>query len=228
MLELENVVSGYGRSVILHHISLTAGEGEAVSLLGRNGMGKTTTIRTVMGLLPARSGQIRFKGQDITNARPERISRLGIGYVPEGRGVFPTLSVYENLVMTARSGPWTLESIYSLFPQLYRRRNHMGNELSGGEQQMLSIGRALMLNPSFLILDEAAEGLAPLVQDEIWACLKKIKEAGLPMLIVDKDIAALLEIADRHYVIQKGEIRAVCTTGQMRESRGEIDRFLVL
>jgi branched-chain amino acid transport system ATP-binding protein len=228
MLELENVVSGYGRTVILHQISLTACEGEAVSLLGRNGMGKTTTIRTIMGLLPARSGRIRFKGEDITKASPERISRLGIGYVPEGRGVFPTLSVYENLVMAARSGPWTLESIYSLFPQLYQRRNHMGNELSGGEQQMLSIGRALMLNPSFMILDEATEGLAPLVQDEIWGCLKKIKEAGLPILVVDKDVAALLEIADRHYVIQKGEIRAVRTTREMRESREDIDRFLTL
>jgi branched-chain amino acid transport system ATP-binding protein len=228
MLELENVVSGYGRTTVLHHISLTAGEGEAVSLLGRNGMGKTTTIRTIMGLLPVRSGRIRFKGQDITNASPERISRLGIGYVPEGRGIFPTLSVYENLVMAARSGPWTLESIYSLFPQLYGRRNHMGNELSGGEQQMLSIGRALMLNPSFMILDEATEGLAPLVQDEIWACLKKIKETGLPILVVDKNIAALLEIAGRHYVIQKGEIRALRTTGEMRESREDIDRFLAL
>jgi branched-chain amino acid transport system ATP-binding protein len=228
MLELENVVSGYGRAVILHGISLTVGEGEAVSLLGRNGMGKTTAIRTIMGLLPARSGQIRFKGHDITGAPPERISRLGIGYVPEGRGVFPTLSVYENLVMAARPGPWTLESVYSLFPQLYRRQNHMGNELSGGEQQMLSIGRALMLNPSFMILDEATEGLAPLIQDEIWACLKKIKKTGLSILVVDKDIAALLEIADRHYIIQKGEIRALRTTGEMRESREDIDRFLAL
>jgi branched-chain amino acid transport system ATP-binding protein len=228
MLELENVVSGYGRTVILHHISLTAGEGEAVSLLGRNGMGKTTTIRTIMGLLPARSGRIRFKGEDITKASPERVSRLGIGYVPEGRGIFPTLSVCENLVMAARPGPWTAESIYSLFPQLYQRRNRMGNQLSGGEQQMLSIGRALMLNPSFLILDEATEGLAPLVQDEIWACLKKIKETGLPILAVDKDIAALLEIADRHYVIQKGEIRAVRTTREVREAREDIDRFLTL
>jgi branched-chain amino acid transport system ATP-binding protein len=228
VLELENVVSGYGRTVILHGISLTVGKGEAVSLLGRNGMGKTTTIRTIMGLLPARSGQIRFKGQDIAKAAPERISRLGIGYVPEGRGVFPTLSVYENLVMAARSGPWTLESIYSLFPQLYQRRNHMGNQLSGGEQQMLSIGRALMLNPDLMILDEAAEGLAPLIQEQIWACLKKIKKTGLSIIVIDKDIAALLETADRHYVIQKGEIRALRTTGEMRESRGDIDRFLTL
>ncbi len=228
MLELENVVSGYGRTVILHRISLRVGKGEAVSLLGRNGMGKTTAIRTIMGLLPAQSGQIRFKGQDITKAPPERISRLGIGYVPEGRGIFPTLSVYENLVMTARAGPWTLESIYSLFPQLYLRRNHMGNELSGGEQQMLSIGRALMLNPDLMILDEATEGLAPLVQDGIWTCLRKIKEAGLSILVIDKDIAALLEIADRHYVIQKGEIQALRTTREIRESREDIDRFLAL
>jgi branched-chain amino acid transport system ATP-binding protein len=228
MLELENVVSGYGRTVILHRISLTVGEGEAVSLLGRNGMGKTTTVRTIMGLLHARSGQIRFKGQDITKATPERISRLGIGYVPEGRGIFPALSVYENLIMTARPGTWTLKGIYAMFPQLYVRRNNMGNQLSGGEQQMLSIGRALMLNPSLMILDEAAEGLAPLVQDEIWACLKKIKETGLSILVIDKDIAALLDIADRHYVIQKGEIRALRTTGEMRESRQDIDRFLAL
>jgi branched-chain amino acid transport system ATP-binding protein len=228
MLELENVVSGYGRTVILHGISLTIGKGEAVSLLGRNGMGKTTAIRTIMGLLPARSGQIRFNGQDIAGAPPERISRLGIGYVPEGRGVFPTLSVYENLIMAARPGSWTLDGIYSLFPQLYRRRSHMGNQLSGGEQQMLSIGRALLLNPSLMILDEATEGLAPLVQDEIWACLKKIKETGLSILVIDKDIAALLEIADRHYVIEKGEIRALRTTMEMHESRADIDRFLAL
>jgi branched-chain amino acid transport system ATP-binding protein len=228
MLELENVVSGYGRTLILHGISLTVGEGEAVSLLGRNGMGKTTTIRTIMGLLPARSGHIRFNGQDITKLSAERISRLGIGYVPEGRGVFPTLSVYENLIMTARPGPWSLESIYAMFPQLYLRRDSMGNQLSGGEQQMLSIGRALMLNPSLMILDEATEGLAPLVQDEIWTCLKKIKEAGLSILVIDKDIAALLEMADRHYVLQKGEIRALRTTREMRENREEIDRFLAL
>jgi branched-chain amino acid transport system ATP-binding protein len=228
MLELEDVVSGYGRALILHRISLTVGKGEAVSLLGRNGMGKTTTIRTILGLLRARSGQIRFNGRDITGLSPERISRLGIGYVPEGRGIFPTLSVYENLVMAARPGPWTLESIYSMFPQLYLRRHNMGNQLSGGEQQMLSIGRALMLNPSLMILDEATEGLAPLIQDEIWACLRKVKETGLSILVVDKDIAALLDIADRHYVIQKGEIRALRTTREMRESREDIDRFLAL
>jgi branched-chain amino acid transport system ATP-binding protein len=228
VLELENVVAGYSRTAILHGISMSIGEGEAVSLLGRNGMGKTTTVRTIMGLLPPQTGRIRFKGQDIAQANPERISRLGIGYVPEGRGIFPTLTVYENLVMAARPGSWTLERIYSMFPRLHLRRNNMGNQLSGGEQQMLSIGRALMLNPSLMILDEATEGLAPLVQDDIWACLREIKETGMSILVIDKDIAALLQIADRNYVIQKGEIKAVRTSEQMRANREDIDRFLAL
>ena len=228
MLELESVVAGYGRTVILHGVGMSVDDGEAVALLGRNGMGKTTTIRTIMGLLGARSGQIRFKGEDITRSSPEHISRLGIGYVPEGRGIFPTLSVYENLVMAARPGPWTLERIYSMFPRLRERRGNMGNQLSGGEQQMLSIGRALMLNPSLIILDEATEGLAPLVRDEIWACLQKIKQTGMAVLVIDKDINALLRLTDRNYVIQKGEIQAHRTSQEVRSRREDIDQFLAL
>ncbi len=228
MLEIENVVSGYGRTLILHGISILIGPGEAVALIGRNGMGKTTTVRTIMGLLPAQSGRICFKGHDITNASPERISRLGIGYVPEGRGVFPTLTVHENLIMAARRGPWTLERVHAMFPPLKSRRDNMGNQLSGGEQQMLSIGRALLLNPELIILDEATEGLAPLVQDGIWECLQQIKNTGMSILVIDKDVGALLKLVDRHYVLQKGEIHAVQTSHEIRSNREEIDRFLAL
>jgi benzoate-CoA ligase family protein len=228
VLELEKVTSGYGRTTILHGISFEVRPGEAVALIGRNGMGKTTTVRTIMGLLPPRAGRICFKSWDITHASPERISRLGIGYVPEGRGIFPTLTVYENLTMASRPGPWTLERIYAMFPRLKSRRDDMGNQLSGGEQQMLSIGRALLLNPELIVLDEATEGLAPLVQDEIWDCLQHVKDTGMSILVIDKDVGALLKLVDRHYVLQKGEIRAVRTSQEIRSNREEIEGFLAL
>ena len=192
-------------------MDLEVGTGEVVTLLGRNGMGKTTTINSIMGIMAPRAGSIEFDGQQIAGARAFKIAQVGLGLVPEGRQVFPNLSVRENLIATAanRRGdqtPWTLERIYAMFPALESRSTSMGNLLSGGEQQMLAIGRALMTNPRLLILDEATEGLAPLVRDEIWECLRRIKDDGLSILVVDKNVADLIKLADRHFVIEKGRI----------------------
>ncbi len=191
-------------------ICLRVGAGEVVTLLGRNGMGKTTTIRTLMGLLPACGGSAAFEGVSLIGLPPYRIAQAGLGLVPEGRQIFPTLSVEENLIATAASRlavtRWTLERVYDFFPQLAERRRHMGNELSGGEQQMLAIGRALMTNPKLLILDEATEGLAPLLRLEIWKCLARLKSEGQAILLVDKHLAALLKLADRHAIIEKGQV----------------------
>ena len=228
MLLIKKLQSGYGRKHILHDVTMRIGSGEVVSLLGRNGMGKTTSLRTIMGLTPAWEGSIEFDGRSITRASPNAISRYGIGYVPEGRGIFPNLTVRENLVMAARPGRWTLERVYGLFPRLRERETNWGYQLSGGEQQMLSIGRALMLNPSLMLLDEATEGLAPLVQQEIWACLRVISGDGIAILVVDKNIKALLPLAQRHYIIQKGEI---CWTGSSQElqaNRASLDRYITL
>ena len=182
-----------------------------MTLLGRNGMGKTTTINSIMGIVAPRGGSIEFDGNEIAGARAFKIAQVGLGLVPEGRQVFPNLSVRENLIATAanRRGdqtPWTLDRIYAMFPALQNRSSSMGNLLSGGEQQMLAIGRALMTNPRLLILDEATEGLAPLIRDEIWDCLRRIKEDGLSILVVDKNVADLIKLADRHYVIEKGQV----------------------
>jgi len=209
MLVLEGVQAAYGQSQVLFDIALTIEAGEVVTLLGRNGMGKTTTIRAIMGLTPPRAGSIRFNGREIGGLAPEKIARRGIGLVPEGRRVFPTLTVQENLVATAASGadradPWSLDRIYQLFPRLQERRKQRASTLSGGEQQMLAIGRALMTNPRLLILDEATEGLAPLVRAEIWRCLRLLKEEGEAILVVDKNLAALKRLADRHVIIEKG------------------------
>jgi branched-chain amino acid transport system ATP-binding protein len=209
MLVLEGVQAAYGQSQVLFDIALTIEAGEVVTLLGRNGMGKTTTIRAIMGLTPPRAGSIRFNGREIGGLAPEKIARRGIGLVPEGRRVFPTLTVQENLVATAASGadradPWSLDRIYQLFPRLQERRKQRAGTLSGGEQQMLAIGRALMTNPRLLILDEATEGLAPLVRAEIWRCLRLLKEEGEAILVVDKNLAALKRLADRHVIIEKG------------------------
>lgn len=209
MLTVEAIDSYYGQSQILFGMSLSIEDGEVVTLMGRNGMGKTTTIRAIMGLTPARQGNIRFKGRDITSLPPYRIARHGIALVPEGRLISPNLSVEENLIATATPGPsgrgrWTLDAIWSLFPRLKDRRISMGNQLSGGEQQMLAIARALMTNPELLLLDEATEGLAPLIRQEIWHCLHGLKKGGLSILVIDKNIQALSHIADRHYIIEKG------------------------
>ena len=210
MLSVEKLQAGYGPAQVLFDVSFSVGAGEVVTLLGRNGMGKTTTIRTLMGLLPARGGDARFEGEPLLGKPPFRIAQHGLGLVPEGRQVFPTLSVEENLVATAseRHGAarWTLPRIYQFFPRLAERRANMGNELSGGEQQMLAIGRALMTNPKLLILDEATEGLAPLIRAEIWSCLARLKSEGQAILLVDKHLAALTKLADRHIVIEKGHV----------------------
>jgi branched-chain amino acid transport system ATP-binding protein len=209
MLRVERLQAAYGASQALFDISLEVGEGEFVTLMGRNGMGKTTTIRTIMGLLPARAGAVTLAGRDVTRAAPEMVARLGVGLVPEGRQVFPTLSVRENLVATAadrfrRPNPWTFERVIALFPRLGERRNQSASTLSGGEQQMLAIGRALMTNPRLLILDEATEGLAPVIRAEIWSCLETLKAGGLSILVVDKNVGVLRRLADRHFVIEKG------------------------
>lgn len=217
MLRVEDLESGYGNSRVLFGICLRVEAGEVVTMLGRNGMGKTTTIHTVMGIVQPRAGQIFFDDQPIAGLPPFRISRLGIGLVPEGRQVTPNLNVEENLIATARgSGPWTLTEVYRLFPRLQERRRSMGGQLSGGEQQMLAISRALLTNPRLLVLDEATEGLAPMIREEIWECIWELKQKGQSILIVDKNIDTLTEIADRHYIIEKGRVIWSGTSGQLQ------------
>lgn len=231
MLKLENVNASYGTSQILFDISLYVGDGEVVTLLGRNGMGKTTTVSTIMGLVPARSGTISFFNNPIHQLPSYRIARVGLALVPEGRQIFPNLSVYENLVATSANwgkirDRWTLDRVFELFPALKPLRSRMAGVLSGGEQQMLSIGRALMTNPKLLILDEATEGLAPKIRAEIWRGLERIKSAGQAVLVIDKNIKALGRIAQRHYILEKGR---VVWTGNSQELTASDDlrhRFL--
>jgi branched-chain amino acid transport system ATP-binding protein len=211
LLELVDVETGYGRSQVLFGLSLTIAPGEVVTLMGRNGMGKTTTVRSIMGLTPASAGSIRFQGQEIRAAPSYRVAQLGVGLVPEGRQVFPNLTTRENLLATAANreetrDPWTLDKVCALFPQLAERFESMANLLSGGEQQMLAIGRALMTNPRLLILDEATEGLAPLIRAEIWRCLRRLKDGGQAILVIDKNVGALIQLADRHYLIERGRV----------------------
>jgi len=211
LLEMRRVEAAYGTSQVLFGIDLVMSRGEAITLIGRNGMGKSSTVRSIMGQLKPNGGAIHFLGRDVTGSLPHQMAKLGIGLVPEGRQIFPTLTVEENLLVTARPdptgrNPWTLESVYSLFPRLKERRNQLGASLSGGEQQMLAIGRALMTNPLLLILDEATEGLAPLIREEIWNCLDGLKKTGLSMIVIDKNLDALLGLADRHYVMEKGKV----------------------
>ena len=211
LLEVENIETSYGLSQVLHGVSLSIAPGEMVTLMGRNGMGKTTTVRSIMGLTPAFAGAIRFDGREIRNLPTYQVAKLGIGLVPEGRQVFPNLTARENLVATAanRCGaadPWTLPKVCALFPKLAERIDSMASQLSGGEQQMLAIGRALMTNPRLLILDEATEGLAPLVRAEIWQCLVSLKAVGQSILVIDKSVEALIRIADRHYLVERGRV----------------------
>ena len=209
MLEVEALRAGYGPTPVLFDIGFCVDAGEVVTLLGRNGMGKTTTIGAVMGLVRVSGGDVRFEGRPLAALPSFRIAQRGLGLVPEGRQVFPTLTVRENLVATASTrfgARWTLDRVYALLPRLAERRGHLGNQLSGGEQQMLAIGRALMTNPKLLILDEATEGLAPLVRAEIWECLRRLKNEGQAILLVDKHLDALAKLADRHVVIEKGHV----------------------
>jgi branched-chain amino acid transport system ATP-binding protein len=220
LLELENVETCYGLSQVLFGLSLSVNAGEMVALMGRNGMGKTTTIRSIMGLTRARAGTIRFAGQEIRDLPSFRIAQLGIGLVPEGRQIFPNLTVRENLVAASanRSGSadlWTLDKIHALFPRLAERGGNMGGTLSGGEQQMLAIGRALMTNPRLLILDEATEGLAPLIREEIWNCLSMLKSKGQSVLVIDKNVEHLVRIADRHTMIERGRVVWSGSSGEL-------------
>jgi branched-chain amino acid transport system ATP-binding protein len=209
VLRLDGIETCYGLSQVLFGVSLAIEQGEMITLMGRNGMGKTTTVRSIMGLTPARAGSIRFLDDEIRGLPSYKVAQRGIGLVPEGRQIFPNLSVRENLLATAvsRDGQdWTLGRIYELFPRLAERDASMGNQLSGGEQQMLAIGRALMTNPRLLILDEATEGLAPLIRAEIWRCLASLKQSGLSVLVIDKNVGALLRVADRHFLIERGRV----------------------
>jgi branched-chain amino acid transport system ATP-binding protein len=230
MLSVERLAASYGPAQVLFDITFTVGAGEVVTLLGRNGMGKTTTIFALMGLVPPQSGTATFDGVSLVGLPPYRIAQAGLGLVPEGRQIFPTLTVEENLVATGASRfgtpRWTLPRIYEFFPSLAARKRNMGNELSGGEQQMLAIGRALMTNPKVLILDEATEGLAPKIRTEIWQCLAKLKQEGQAILVVDKHLNALLPIADRHVVIEKGHVVWTGTSAQLAADPTVRTRYL--
>jgi len=231
MLVVEALEAAYGPSQVLFGVDLAVGAGEVVTLLGRNGMGKTTTIRAIMGILRPRAGRILFEGVPIHGLPSYRIAQLGLGLVPEGRQVFPNLTVRENLIATAANrrrhpAPWTLERVFALFPQLAARRDALGAHLSGGEQQMLAIGRALMTNPRLLILDEATEGLAPLVRAEIWRCLERLKREGQAILLVDKNVRALTRLADTHYILEKGRIVWSGTSAELAAREDLHHRYL--
>ena len=231
MLRVSDLETAYVTSQVLFGVSLEVKAGEVVTLLGRNGMGKTTTINSIMGIKQALAGRITLDDVDITRAPSYRIAQQGLGLVPEGRQVFPNLTVMENLIATAanRRGdptPWTPERIFEMFPELASRQTLMGNLLSGGEQQMLAIGRALMTNPKLLILDEATEGLAPLIRDEIWACLQRIRDDGLSILVVDKNVADLVKLADRHYVLEKGRVVWTGSSEELKTSEDIQHRYL--
>jgi branched-chain amino acid transport system ATP-binding protein len=231
MLTVENIESFYGASQVLFGMSLAVNDGEVVTLLGRNGMGKTTTLNSIMGIVSVRRGRVEFDGREVSGLPSFRIAQCGLGLVPEGRQVFPNLTVTENLVATAanrsgRADPWTIDRVFTMFPELQQRRTGMANLLSGGEQQMLAIGRALMTNPSLLILDEATEGLAPLIRQEIWACLERLKAEGQSILVVDKNVTDLIRIADRHYIIEKGQVVWEGTSEQLRGQTDLHSRYL--
>ena len=231
LLQVDGLQAFYGDAQALFGVALTVSEGEFVTMLGRNGMGKTTTVRAITGILPPRAGQIRFGGQDITRLPSHQIARLGIGLVPEQRQVFPNLTVYENLVATAHNRlghkqPWTLERVVQLFPRLKERAGNLGANLSGGEQQMVAIGRALMTNPRLLVLDEATEGLAPLVRAEIWHCLESLRKTGLSVLVIDKNIGPLLRLADTHCVLEKGRTVWTGSSAALLDARHELKESL--
>jgi branched-chain amino acid transport system ATP-binding protein len=231
LLEVSNIETCYGLSQVLFGVSLAVAPGEMVTLMGRNGMGKTTTVRSIMGLTPAMTGSIRFDGSEIRGLAAYQVAKLGIGLVPEGRQVFPNLTAQENLIATAANRsraaePWTLDKVCALFPRLGERIANMAHQLSGGEQQMLAIGRALMTNPRLLILDEATEGLAPLIRAEIWHCLTRLKAAGQSILVIDKNVEALIRIADRHYLIERGKVVWTGSSAQLAAAPEIQHRYL--
>ncbi len=231
MLTLDRVEAGYGRSRVLFGLSMTARAGEVVSLIGRNGMGKTTTVRAIMGLNRPSGGRIDFQGQALAGLAPHAIARLGLGLVPEGRRVFPSLTVEENLVATARpgdggAGSWTLDRVVALFPRLGERRRQSARTLSGGEQQMLAVGRALMTNPRLLVLDEATEGLAPLIRAEIWRCLHELKQAGQTIVVIDKNLGEMASLVDRHHIVEKGRVVWSGTPAELAASPDLTRRYL--
>ncbi|MEW5422764.1 ABC transporter ATP-binding protein [Amorphus sp. 3PC139-8] len=233
MLSVADLQAAYGQTQVLFDVSLQIGEGEVATLLGRNGMGKTTTVRAVMGACRVLGGTLRFAGTDIKGAAPEMVARLGVGLVPEGRQVFPTLTVRENLVATAanrlkRADPWTLERVFALFPRLQERAGQAAGTLSGGEQQMLVIGRALMTNPKLLILDEATEGLAPVIRTEIWRCVARLKREGQSILLIDKNIGVLKRLADRHHILEKGRTVWAGTSAELSRDGAVVDRYVGL
>jgi branched-chain amino acid transport system ATP-binding protein len=230
-LELEGVETSYGSSQVLFGVSLAVQPGECITLIGRNGMGKTTTVKSIMGMLRPRAGQITMDGKALVGEASWRAARAGLGLVPEGRQIFPNLSVRENLVATAgnrhrREQPWTLDTVYAMFPRLKERERNLGANLSGGEQQMLAIGRALMTNPLLLILDEATEGLAPLIRAEIWSSLSRLRNTGLSMIVIDKHIGPLLNLADRHYILEKGRVVWQGVSDELRAQPEVLHRYL--
>jgi branched-chain amino acid transport system ATP-binding protein len=231
MLKISNLTTHYGASQALFGVDMEVAAGQVVTLLGRNGMGKTTTINSIMGIVPASGGVISFEGTELVGRPSFKIANLGLGLVPEGRQIFPNLSMMENLIATASnhlkmSNPWTVERVFELFPELAIRQSSMGNLLSGGEQQMLAIGRALMTNPKLLILDEATEGLAPLIRQKIWAALTLIRNEGMSILVVDKNLSDLLRIADRNFIIERGKIVWDGTSDALRKDRDALHRYL--
>jgi branched-chain amino acid transport system ATP-binding protein len=230
-LEVQGLETAYGSSQVLFGVSLAVQPGECITLIGRNGMGKTTTVKSIMGMLRPRAGSVTMDGQSMVGQASWRAARTGLGLVPEGRQVFPNLSVRENLVATAgnrhqREQAWTLDSVYAMFPRLKERERNLGANLSGGEQQMLAIGRALMTNPKLLILDEATEGLAPLIRAEIWSSLGRLRSTGLSMIVIDKHIGPLLNLADRHYILEKGRVAWQGGSDELRAQPEVLHRYL--
>jgi len=231
LIEARGLNTYYGASHVLRDVDFRVARGEAVGLMGRNGMGKTTLIKSLLGLVPVRAGEILINGKPMRDAPPYRIARAGIGYVPEGRGIFPTLSVIENLQMAARAGAggrrdWTLERVLETFPRLAERRDHGGTQLSGGEQQMLSIGRALMTNPDLLFLDEATEGLAPLIVAEIWRIIARVRADGIAIVVVDKNFRSVLQASDRVTVMVKGQVALDAPSATLAADPAQLHRFL--
>jgi len=229
MLAVDGVHAYYGDSHVLHGVSLRVGSGEVVSLLGRNGAGKTTTVLTIMGYLVPRPGRIEYDGRSVAGLAPHRMAKMGFGFVPQERGIFPSLTVEENLTVAARRGSdgrWTLDRAYELFPRLKERRRNLGFQLSGGEQQMLSIARALMLNPRLVLLDEPSEGLAPMIVEEIVGVLRSLKSQGLAILLIEQNLRVALDLGDRHYVLSKGEVRFTGTSAELEHNEYVLSEYL--